>query len=329
MNIKNVLIYAEVSGGVLQPGYLELLSKAKDVLAGADAPVFSAAYAGPADETLLEEVASSGFDKVYAMESELLAVYHPEYHAKALEEIIYAANPDLVLIAATSAGEELAPSLGIRLQTGVAAHCVDILRLEDGKLAQMVPAFGGKVIGEIFTENTRPAILSVKQGLFTQAAWEDRNPPVETLSADLLSMVQTRIRVEGVEAKQATRLPLDKAEIIVCAGSGAGGEAGFKKATVIASRLSGAVGYTRPVVDAGWAEDEENMIGTSGKSARPKVYLGFGVSGATHHVCGMKDSGVIISVNTDARADVFQVSDFTVVADSEEILDALMKKLNL
>jgi len=124
-------------------------------------------------------------------------------------------------------------------------------------------------------------------------------------------------------------VPLDKAEVVFCGGYGIGCKENWGKLEKLAAIFGGAAACTRPVVDEGWAPGEHVMVGTSGKSIRPKAYVGFGISGATHHICGMKDSGLIISVNRDEKAAVFEVSDAGAAADLNKILDQLIIKLDL
>ena len=120
---------------------------------------------------------------------------------------------------------------------------------------------------------------------------------------------------------------LGKADLILCAGIGIGSEEYWKKLHTIADALNGAVGCTRPVVDAGWGAEESCMIGTSGISVRPKVYVGFGISGASHHLCGIKDAGTIVSVNSDRDADMIKASDHVVIDDAQKVIDQMIAEL--
>lgn len=326
MSIKKVLIYAEIFDGTLSPAYRELLSKAKALFAGREI-VCAAAYAAPRRANLAEAIRNSGVRELYMMDSPLLEIYHPEYHAKALETIVRLADPDVLLIAETSAGEELAPALGVRFRAGVTAHCADLVLREDGELAQMVPAFGGKVIGEIFTPDTRPKIVGVKPGMFIASDIAAEECAVIDVNPSVLAELTPALEVLSVERKTAPRLSVTDADVVVCGGFGMGTEENFKLLGNISNSLSGAVAGTRPAADAGWIEDESNMIGTSGKSVRPKLYMGFGISGAAHHVCGIKDAGTIISVNNDPDAEIFSVSDYKAVGDAAEIARAIAERL--
>lgn len=267
--------------------------------------------------------------------------------AKALRE----EDPDLVLIGATALGEEVAPALGIRLHTGVAAHCIEIGETDEGEMAFMVPAFGGKVIGEILIPESRPMIATVKPGTFSAAEHEAGAPEAEVLAGAPEGAGQAQepgapgraswrqvsidpgaeeeaacrgVKLVSIEPKKTQGAALDKAQVIVCGGFGIGSAENWRKIEELAEKLGGAAGCTRPVVDMGWGPDEDSMIGTSGRTVKPKVYLGFGISGAAHHLCGIRDAGVIISINSDKEAEVFRASDHCGVFDAGKMLDLLL-----
>lgn len=324
MSIKKVLVYAEITNAKVNQAYFELLSKAKALFAGSDV-TYACVIAGHNVKDYLEDIKCSGVDIIYEIDDERLEIYNPEYYCAALEEAIKEFDPDLFLIGATLTGEEIAPTIGLRLKTGVAAHCMDLILKEDGSLAQMVPAFGGKVIGEIFTPNTRPQIASVKPGIFVKEQMERKDSQVIELDKKCLNKVNTRIKVLSINKKESTKMSIENSPVIVCGGYGVGSKENWDKLEKLASLLGGATGYTRPVVDSGWVEDENSMIGTSGKSVRPKIYIGVGISGATHHVCGMKDSEVIISINNDKDAEIFNASNYAVVGNGSLIVDKLIE----
>ncbi len=327
-NVKhynNILIFSELHHGVPQKASYELLSKARSVFAGEDVKI-GFAVAGSRIENAVSELSSSGADFIFGLESPKLELFNVDYFAMAMTEAVKACDPDVILIAASSAGEELAPTLGVRLHTGVAAHCVDFTIREDGQFVMLVPAFGGKVIGEILIPDRQTQIATAKPGMFSAEVQQPRECIVSMLDVSALERFASPIKAIRAVEKETTGQPLEAAEVVVCGGYGIGVREVWEKLELLASRLAGAAGCTRPVLDEGWAADENSMVGTSGKTIRPKVYIGFGISGAAHHVCGMKDAGVIISVNNDEQAEVFQVSDYKVVGDLKAILDELLRQ---
>ncbi len=325
MEIKTVLIFAEMQGGIVMKASYELLTKARSVFYMGDVKIGFAVF-GDDIQNAVQELSVSGADFVLGMESAKLALFNVDYFAIAMMEAVKAWDPDVILIPATSSGEELAPTLGVRLHTGVAAHCVDFELREDGCFVQMVPAFGGKVIGEILIPDRKPQIVTVKPGMFQAGPQPSVRCEVIMLDNNPVGNHVSKIKALRILEREMTGEPLEKASVVVCGGFGLGSKEIWEKVELLASRLGGAAGCTRPVVDEGWAADEDSMIGTSGKTIRPKVYLGFGVSGAAHHVCGMKDAGVVISVNNDEQAEMFHVSDYKVVGDLKMILDELLRQ---
>ncbi len=262
-----------------------------------------------------------------------------------MEKTIREEQPQLVLIGATALGEEIAPALGVRLQTGVAAHCVDIKVNEEERLAFMIPAFGGRAIGEIFipgAEAGKPAIATVKPGIFQEAeGWdyeeavrskaECRLIDVDTLSEEGMipegSRTQGTFRLAGIEPREHSAGSIAGADLILCGGYGLGSEEVWRKLETLAGKLGGAAACTRAALDAEWGCTEDMMIGTSGRAVRPKVYIGFGISGAAHHTCGITAAGTVISINSDKDADAFAVSDYKGVFDAERVLDALLDEI--
>ncbi len=325
-NINKVMVYAEVIDGQVGASYFELLSKAKSILSG-DVK-YAAVITGSKLDKCVDELKASGADVVYAADDARLAVFNVKYVAAAVKKAIEEFKPDMVLVGATPFGEEVAPTLGHNLDTGVAAHCVDIVNKGEEGIAYMVPAFGGKVIGEIFIPNTLPEIASIKPGVFEAVPQEAKNAEVVAIGADVLDAVKTGVVVKNVEVIPPAKMPIEKAPVIVCGGFGIGSKEAYDKLEELAIKLGGAAACTRPVLDAGWAPaDEGVMIGSSGKAVKPKLYIGTGISGAAHHLCGIKNAGVIININTDENAESFAASNYKVVADGMSVIEKLIEML--
>lgn len=260
-----------------------------------------------------------------------------------MEQTIRQEQPELVLIGATALGEEIAPALGVRLRTGVAAHCVDIRINEEGRLTFMIPAFGGRAIGEIFVPDAkagRPAIATVKPGIFRAPAGSEHDsapaPRVRVIDIDAMaadgeisegSKTQGSFRLAQITPKDRSAGDIGEADLIVCGGYGLGSEEVWNKMKALADSLGGAAACTRAALDAGWGCEEDTMIGTSGRAVSPKVYLGLGISGAAHHTCGIGGAGTIISINTDKDAEAFASSDYKGVFDAEQLIDALLDQI--
>lgn len=323
--MKNIWILAEQARGVVHASYFELLGKAKEIYPG---EALTAVVMDGGEEAILPVLKSSGVDSVIRASHEKLASYHPDYCADTLARLAKTYDPDVIFAAATPIGSELAPTVAAKLGTGLAAHCADFCVDERGGLVTIIPAFGGKLLGEIMIPEKRPAMATVKPGVFAR-----KNVPapasVTVIDADVsfLDTASSKITPLGVEAEAAAQGKVEEAEIVVCAGLGIRSHENWEKVNKLAALLQGAVGYTRPMVDIGYIDHEEGLIGTSGKMIHPKLYIGFGVSGATHHVCGMKNSALVININSDEKAPVFDVSDYKLVGDSGAVLDELLSLL--
>ena len=333
MNTKDwqgVWVIAEQVEGKINNSSFELLGKAQELKTGLKTtePV-TAVLLGENISELAPELARYGAERIIVAEHPALKIYQNEAYALVLEDIILHNKPSIVLVGATGIGSDLAPVIGARLKTGVAAHCVDVRTNDSGDLVAVVPAFGGKVLGDILCPNHRPQVATLKPGVL------DKKPacekPVYTVihhdPAGALARDSGRVKAIRVYREEYTGIPLEEAEVVVAGGWGIGSTENWSLIKELAALLGGAVGATRPAVDEGWAEGEHQMIGTSGKTVRPKVYIGAGISGATHHLCGMKDSGLVISINKDKEAPIFECSDLRVVGDARTIMSSLIAQI--
>lgn len=325
LRYDKIMIVAECQSGKINRVAFELLGKAR-ALFGHEAKI-AFSVAGRDIGQCVDQLQKAGSNAIYYMDDKRLEHYHPDYIAAATLALVKEFDPDVLLVGATSVGEELAPTLGSRLATGVAAHCIDLI-LKDNILMQMVPAFGGKVIGEIFTPKHRPAIASIKPGIFQETQQPPCSCEIYQVSSTVLDEIRSPIKYLSSEQTEFEGIPIESAELIVCGGNGIGDAQNWANLERLATLLGAGLAYTRPVIDNGWVKQEHGMIGTSGKSVRPKVYLGFGVSGATHHVCGFKDANTIITINNKKDADVFDASDFKAVADAPSLINVLIEMLS-
>lgn len=325
---KELWIFAELNQNVIASSYYEILSKMKRVYAeSAEPPCFTAVVFSD-DEAVTAQLKASGADKIITVRHEKLEEYNPAYYSAALYELAEKEKPEAILIAASPVGAELAPSVSAKLDTGIVAHSADICLNEKEELVMIVPAFGGKLMGEILVPCARPVMASITPGVFEkQALAPAEHVEVCSFEAASLNDLQPGIRLLEKKAIENTDEPIETAEAVVCTGLGIGSAENFAKAKELARLLNASLCYTRPIVDVGYVDNESAMVGTSGKMIRPKLYLSFGISGAAHHVCGMKDSGLIISVNTNENADIFKISNYKIVGDSGSILDEMLKAL--
>lgn len=323
-----IWIVAEQVGGKLAPVSLEILGQALRMAREAGGCEVAAVLVGKDAGALASVLATCGADKVFLADDPRLEPYQNDTHGAVLAKLIEREDPGVVLFGASACGEELAPTVAARLDTGLGAHCTDLDLSADGLLMMGVLGFGGRVHTEMFCPVKRPQMASVKPGMFQPAPRRERTGTVVREDvAELLEGERIRLRAVKVVREEPGGVPLEGAEVVVAGGFGIGGKESWTLLEDLARELSGAVGCTRPALDEGWTSGDHTMIGTSGKTVRPKVYLGFGISGSPHHMVGIKDSGVIVSVNNDPRAPVFESSDYCVVSDFRKIIPALLREI--
>jgi electron transfer flavoprotein alpha subunit len=327
--MKKIWVFAEQANCTIDRAALELLTKAKELASALSGETeISAVLLGNNVKSLCGVLAGYGAEKIYVAEAEGLELYNPMLYAPIISELVKQEDPEIFLFGATAIGSELGPTVAAQLKTGVAAHCVDLRINENEQLVAAVPSFGGKILGEILCPDTRPQMASVKPGIFVQGEAEQREPNIISIDVSKIKAEDVPLKAIKLEKKAIEGVPLDQAEVVFCGGYGIGGRENWERLEKLAALLGGAAACTRPVVDEGWAPGEHVMVGTSGKSIRPKAYIGFGISGATHHICGMKDSGLVISINKDEKAAIFEVSDVGAAADLDKILEQLIIKLS-
>ena len=321
---KKIWVHAEVADGKTANVALELLSKAHDLASALDGGAeVEATLVGSGLETEAARLAEWGAKTIYLADDPDLSMYSPLTFVPILAALAAKYQPNIYLFGATATGSALGPAVAARLKTGMAAHCVDLRINEEKKLVSLVPSFGGKVIGEILCLGKNPQMASVKPGIFTKKDPVPVPLRIEKPDSSVWKNADTRgLKPANVVRRPPQGLPLNEADVVVCGGFGIGTQENWQLLEKLAEYLGGAVACTRPSVDEGWT-GEHCMVGTSGQSIRPKVYIGFGISGATHHICGMNESGVVISVNRDAEAPIFEVSDVRIVSDVNSILPLL------
>ena len=330
---KGVLVVGEIHNCRVQPVTLELIGKARELQATSPAVGdVAAVLIGSGLASSLADLEPTGVSEVILVDHAECALFHNDLYATILQEIIETCKPSVVLFPATARYQDLASMLGIRVDTGVAAHCVDIRINEAAEILAVVPAFGGKVLGDILCPGHRPQMATAKPGIFRQGqAVAGHKPKVTAFDASAIVAAKQKnprlVVLDNSVCAIPEGIPLEAAAVVVCGGWGMGSKENWALLGELAGLLGGAVGCTRPAIDEGWMPDESYMIGTSGKVIRPKVYIGAALSGSSHHVCGMKDSDLIISINSDPKAAIFDVSDVRVVGDAKEILAGLIKKI--
>lgn len=222
-------------------------------------------------------------------------------------------------------GVELAPRVAAKVRTGLSAHCIDLRLNNEGHLVQVVPGWGGGVVATITCPEHRPQMATVMPGTMMARSPVEREGEIKEIDIRLPEL-DLGPKVVEIEKEEPAELPLEKADVVIAGGWGIGGQEDWQMIEELAGLLGGAVGATRPPVDEGWAR-EEQMIGQSGKTVRPTLYIGVGISGVMHHVVGMDQSKHVISINIDPDAEIFEVSDIIVAEDFRKIVPKLIEEI--
>jgi len=324
MKKSQIWVFMEQRGGVLHEVGLELLGKARELAEVSDSTV-AAVLLGVAVTPLTGRIIHHGADLVLVAEHPALEPYRLLPYTDVLARACREHRPAVLLLGATRMGVELAPRLAARLKTDLSAHCIDLKWDANGNLLHLVPGWGGGVVATIRCPEHRPQMATVMPGVMQKTESAGRPGRVVTLTVgDDLDV--SGPKVQEIYREEPQTRALETAEVVVAGGWGMGGPEGWKLLEELAAWLGGAVGATRPPVDAGWALDEQ-MIGQSGKTIRPRLYIGVGISGMSHHVVGMDGSELVVAINSDPKAPIFEVADIGIVGDFREILPPLLEEL--
>lgn len=315
-------MFAEQREGVLHEVGLELLSKARELADQVQTSV-TAVLLGDGIRPLARSLIEHGADTVMVCDRAELQSYRLIPYTLVMAGLIKEHQPEILLLGATAMGTELAPRLAAKVRTGLSAHCVDLKLDDNGVLRQEVPGWGGGVIATITCPDHRPQMATVMPGAMKKSPTREKDGAIIECRIQLPEG-NLGPRVREIQREEPESLPLEKADVVVAGGWGIGSSEDWAKIEELAAVLGGAVGATRPPVDEGWAA-ESQMIGQSGKTVRPTLYIGVGISGVMHHIVGMDQSKHIISVNSDPNAEIFDVSDIIVVEDFRKIVPRLIE----
>jgi caffeyl-CoA reductase-Etf complex subunit CarE len=319
-------IFIEAKNGLINPLSLQILSKGYELAKKTSAKLTAVLILEASDniEEIKKTLGEHGAEKIKILVAEGINNDRPEDFCKILSEEISNERPEIVLFLGTSFGRELAPRIAARLKVGITADCTTLQIDENKNLVQVRPTYGGKILATILSR-TRPQIASVRPNIFSIRSHKDQlqNVEIEVKNCEVDSIVKIKKIIKTVKTDNKNLL-IDDAEVVVCGGLGMGSKRMFKQLEIFANKIGGALGATRAAVDLGWI-DFSSQIGQTGKIVRPRLYVGFGVSGAIHHLIGMKNSHKIISINNDERAPILRISDLGIICNIEDILPELIE----
>lgn len=272
----------------------------------------------------IQSAAEHGADEIIAVDAPEYAHFTTDAYTKAVCALVEKYGPTTMLIGATNLGRDLGPRVACRLKTGLTADCTALdIDEESGNMAWTRPAFGGNLMATILCPDHRPQLGTVRPGVFKKGEPEvGRTVPV---TKEDIRVSPEEIRTELLEVLSEAAgeiVDLENAEIIVSGGRGVGGPEGFAPVRELAAVLGATVGASRAAVDAGWIP-HSHQVGQTGKTVGPKLYIACGISGAIQHLAGMSSSDVIVAINKDPDAPIFNVADYGLVGDLHVILPLL------
>ena len=334
---KGVFVFAQQVDNVVSGIALELIGKGKDLAKDLNTEV-TAVLVGYQVKDLADELAAYGADRVIVVDDPELKEYRTEPYAHALASVINEFKPEIMLVGATAIGRDLGPRVSARIHTGLTADCTQLeigdfpinpipgKEQKHNQLLMTRPAFGGNTIATIACPEFRPQMATVRPGVMQKL------PKQEGVKANVVEFnpgfTPDNKYVEILEIVKSVAETVDimDAKILVSGGRGVGSKENFKLLEELAEVIGGTVSCSRACVDNGWLP-KDLQVGQTGKTVRPNVYFAIGISGAIQHVAGMEESDIIIAINKDETAPIFDVADYGIVGDLNKIVPALTAQL--
>lgn len=334
---KGVYVFAQQVDNELGGIAFELLGKAKELAKDLNTDV-TAMLLGSGIKGLADQLAEYGADKVIVVDDPELKDYRTEPYAHAMASIINEYKPEIVLVGATAIGRDLGPRVSARVATGLTADCT-VLEIGDfplnpipgqeqkhNQLLMTRPAFGGNTIATIACPDNRPQMATVRPGVMQKIE------PIAGAKAEIIEYNpgfepnDKYVEILEIVKEVSNTVDIMDAKILVSGGRGVGSKENFKILQDLADVIGGTVSCSRAVVDSGWMP-KELQVGQTGKTVRPNVYFAIGISGAIQHAAGMEESDIIIAINKDETAPIFEIADYGVVGDLNKIVPKLTEEL--
>ncbi|MCL5022441.1 MAG: FAD-binding protein [Nitrospirae bacterium] len=321
---SGIWIFAEQRGGKVASVAYELLGAGRRLADERRAQLTAILFG--ASESEARELVRWGADRVFLSVSPVFERFNDEPCADLLSLLIREHRPEIVLTGATAVGRSFFPRVAAGLRTGLTADCTALdIDADSGNLLQIRPAFGGNIMATILCPNSRPQMATVRPRVMKRGDYdESRSGEIVHVEAEGLSS-RTKV-LDTVQEVSEVTVNLQEADIIVSGGRGLGDAKGFRLLEELAEVLGGAVGASRAAVDEGWIP-YRHQVGQTGKTVCPKIYFACGISGAVQHLVGMQSSDIIIAINKNPDAPIFNVAKFGIVGDVYEIVPLLIKKI--
>lgn len=323
---KGVLVYIEQRNKEIQKVSLELLGKGREI-ADKLGEKLSAVIIGHGVQNLAEELIYHGAEKVIVVEHEILENFVTEPYTKALTEVIKKEKPEVVLVGATSIGRDIGPRVSARIHTGLTADCTSLdIDEETRQLLMTRPAFGGNIMATIICPDHRPQMSTVRPGVMLKLDRDtSRTGDVVVFDAGLTPS-DLNVEVLEIVKEDKKKANIEDANVLISGGRGVGSKENMSHLYDLAEVLNGEVSGSRAVIDNGWL-DKDRQVGQTGRTVRPDLYIACGISGAIQHVAGMEESELIIAINKNPDAAIFEVADLGIVGDVAKIVPLVAEEI--
>ena len=334
---KGVFVFAQQVDNVISNIAYELIGKGKELAKDLGVEV-TAVLVGSDVKGLADQLAEYGADKVIVVDDPELKEYRTEPYTHAIASVIKEFKPEIFLIGATAIGRDLGPRVCARIHTGLTADCTKLdigdfpmnpvpgRETKHNQLLMTRPAFGGNTIATIACPDFRPQMATVRPGVMQKAPKEAGKKAVVTEFNPGFTKNNKYVDILEVVKAVSNTVDIMDAKILVSGGRGVGSPENFKILDDLAEAIGGTVSCSRAVVDAGW-KPKDLQVGQTGKTVRPNVYFAIGISGAIQHLAGMEESDIIVAINKDESAPIFDVADYGVVGDLNNIVPMLTEKI--
>ena len=334
---KGVFVFAQQVDNVISNIAYEPIGKGKELAKDLGVEV-TAVLVGSDVKGLADQLAEYGADKVIVVDDPELKEYRTEPYTHAIASVIKEFKPEIFLIGATAIGRDLGPRVCARIHTGLTADCTKLdigdfpmnpvpgRETKHNQLLMTRPAFGGNTIATIACPDFRPQMATVRPGVMQKAPKEAGKKAVVTEFNPGFTKNNKYVDILEVVKAVSNTVDIMDAKILVSGGRGVGSPENFKILDDLAEAIGGTVSCSRAVVDAGW-KPKDLQVGQTGKTVRPNVYFAIGISGAIQHLAGMEESDIIVAINKDESAPIFDVADYGVVGDLNKIVPMLTEKI--
>jgi len=324
-NHKHVWVFIEMERGVVHPVSFELLGEGRKLADKLGVELAGVVLGAPGPDMLhaCQESFAYGADLCYTIENPVLADYRNEPYSKALTAVVEAHKPEILLLGATTLGRDLAGSVATTLLTGLTADCTELNVDDDKSLAATRPTFGGSLLCTIYTLNFRPQMATARpRAMAMPERQEGRQGRIVPFAVDLREDdIITKI-LSFIPDRDSNKTNLAFADVVVAGGMGLQGPENFQLVKNLASVLGAEYGCSRPLVQKGWVSSDR-QIGQTGKTIRPKLYIAAGISGAIQHRVGVEGADLIVAINTDKNAPIYDFAHLGIVTDAVRFLPAL------